>query len=90
MIPHVVEARHIGDHRIWLKFNDGLSGEVDLSSELDGPIFEPLKDVSYFRTFDVRYNTISWDNGADFAPEFLWEKLAQQRAPAESQKTARR
>lgn len=90
MIPHVVEARHIADCRVWLKFNDGLSGEADLSGELDGPIFEPLKDVSYFRRFAVRYNTISWDNGADFAPEFLWEKLARQQSPAESQKTARR
>lgn len=88
MMPHVIEAKSIGDHRVWLKFNDGLSGEVDLSGELDGPIFEPLKDVSYFRRFAVRYNTLSWDNGADFAPEFLYEKVAQQHAAAESQKTA--
>lgn len=88
MIPHVVEAKHISAYKVWLKFNDGLSGEIDLSGELDGPIFEPLRDLSYFSRFSVRYNTISWDNGADFAPEFLWEKLAQQQASADWQKTA--
>jgi hypothetical protein len=78
MIPHVVEARYIADYRIWLSFDDGASGEIDLSDELDGPIFEPLKRIEFFRHFLVRYNTLSWENGADFAPEFLREKLAQQ------------
>ncbi len=87
MIPHVVEAKHIRGYKLWLKFNDGLSGEIDLYDELDGPIFEPLKDPSYFSQFSVRYNTISWDNGADFAPEFLWGKIAQQQVPADWQKS---
>ena len=78
MIPHVVEAKHTGDHGVWLRFDDGACGEVDLSDELDGPIFEPLKDVEFFRQFLVRYNTLSWQNGADFAPEFLREMLARQ------------
>jgi len=76
MIPHVIEAKHLSGHKIWLKFNDGASGELDLSDELDGPVFEPLKDVEFFSRFVVRYNTLSWENGADFAPEFLREKLA--------------
>jgi hypothetical protein len=78
MIPHVIEAKYIREHRVWLRFNDGASGELDLACELDGPIFEPLKDVEFFRQFVVRYNTLSWQNGADFAPEFLRGKLAQQ------------
>jgi hypothetical protein len=77
MIPHVIEAKHLGGHQVWLKFDDGASGEVDLSNELDGPVFEPLRDVEFFSRFVVRYNTLSWENGADFAPEFLREKLAQ-------------
>ena len=51
MIPHVVEAKHIQGHRVWLKFDDGACGEVDLSDELSGPIFEPLKRVECFRQF---------------------------------------
>jgi Protein of unknown function (DUF2442) len=79
MIPHVVEAKHLGGHRVWLKFNDGASGELDLSDELDGPVFEPLRDVEFFSRFVVRYNTLSWENGADFAPEFLRKKLTLSR-----------
>ena len=83
MIPHVIEAKHLEGHRVWLKFDDGSYGELDLFDELEGPIFEPLKDVEFFRRFVVRYNTLSWQNGADFAPEFLHEKLAQQNIQAD-------
>ena len=41
-------------------------------------IFKPLKNVEYFRQFVVRYNTLDWQNGADFAPVFLRDTLAQQ------------
>jgi hypothetical protein len=71
----VVNARHVRDHVIWVQFKDGTEGEVDLSAELWGPVFEPLKDVEYFRRFTVaEYGTIAWPNGADIAPEFLYEK----------------
>ena len=83
MIPHVIEAKHLEAHRVWLRFNDGTCGEVDLCDELDGPVFEPLKDVVFFSQFLVRYHTLSWQNGADFAPEFLREKLAQQNIQAD-------
>jgi hypothetical protein len=58
---------------LWIRFSDGSEGEVDLSEELDGPIFEPLRDPAYFRQFTVNSDlyTIVWPNGADLAPEFL-------------------
>lgn len=73
----VVEARYVRDHVVWLRFEDGAAGEVDLSGELRGPVFEPLRDPGYFRKFVLSRDlgTISWPNGADFAPEFLYEKL---------------
>lgn len=73
----VVEARYVRDHVVWLRFEDGSTGEVDLSEELRGPVFEPLRDPTYFRDFVLSRDlgTISWPNGADFAPEFLYEKL---------------
>jgi hypothetical protein len=77
MILHVEEAKYLGGHRVWLRLNDGSRGAVDLADELDGPVFEPLKNVDYFRQYVVRYNTLSWQNGADFAPEFLRDMLAQ-------------
>ena len=67
----VVDAKYLHDYTVWVEFNDGINGEIDLSSELDGEIFEPLKNVDYFKTFQVCGHTLSWDNGADFAPEFL-------------------
>ena len=73
MFIHVVEARYIRGYTVWLRFNDGTSGEVDLSEELNGPIFEPLRDVEVFKRFTIAYHTLAWENGADFAPEFLRE-----------------
>ena len=75
MYYNVIEAKYVRDFTIWVKFEDGTQGEVDLAEELWGPVFEPLKDVKYFRNFEVaEYGTIAWPNGADIAPEFLYEK----------------
>ena len=67
------ETRYVGGHTIWLRFSDGTEGEVDLASELYGEIFEPLRQVEHFQTFQLHpeLRTIVWANGADFAPEFL-------------------
>ena len=77
MIPRVIDANYVKDYILHLHFSDGSEGEIDLEPDLDGEIFEPLKDVSYFRSFTVNHelHTITWPNGADFAPEFLYEKL---------------
>ena len=77
MIPNVIDAKYIKDYTLYLRFSDGSDGEVNLEHELDGEIFEPLKDISYFKDFSVNQelHTVVWPNGADFAPEFLYEKL---------------
>ncbi len=69
----VVNAEYQQEFKLFLKFNDGLSGIVDLNKYLDGEIFEPLRNIEYFRKFSLDTWTIGWDNGADFAPEFLYE-----------------
>ncbi len=77
MIPRVIEAEHIRDYVIHVRFADGIEGDVDLQNELDGEVFEPLKDPAYFRKFAVHpeLHTLTWPNGADFAPEFLYDKV---------------
>ena len=62
-------------HRFgWLRFREGRSGEVDLTHAMNGPVFEPLHDIEFFRQFRVHpeWETLVWPNGADMAPEFLY------------------
>jgi len=77
MVPKIVEARYAGGYRVWLRFADGVEGEVDLEKELWGEMFEPLRDRATFGNFrlDEELDTLVWPNGADFAPEFLYQQL---------------
>lgn len=53
MFIHVINANYIDNYSVWLSFNDGTEGKVDLSLELEGKIFEPLKDISYLKIFKL-------------------------------------
>ena len=79
MIPRVIEVKHIGGYRLWLRFRDGVCGTIDLTSELWGSMFEPLKDVTLFAQATVHpdFETVVWPNGADLAPEFLYAAAKQ-------------
>jgi hypothetical protein len=76
----VTDAKYLGEYRLWLVFNDGLSGEVDLSHRLHGEVFEPLKEQSEFAKvrFEPEMDTIVWPNGANLAPEYLYEQIVEQ------------
>ena len=82
MIPRLVEARHLGGFRVWLRFKDGLEGEIDLTHEIWGEVFEPLEDVAEFAKLkaDPELHTLVWPSGADFAPEWLWEQVKAAKA----------
>lgn len=71
-LPGVVKAEYRGEHRIHLGFNDGSSKTVDFRPWLQGPMFEPLHDLEYFRLFFLAGSTVCWPNGADIAPETLY------------------
>ncbi len=73
--PRLLDARYLGGYRVFLRFDDGLEGEVDLVDDLWGEVFEPLRRREYFARFSVE-NTLVWPNGADFAPEFLHARVA--------------
>jgi hypothetical protein len=77
MFLHVKEASFLHDYVLWLRFNDGAEGEIDLERELEGEVFGPLKDRQLFQRFrvDPELETVVWDNGADLAPEFLYENM---------------
>ena len=77
MIPRLIEATYVHHFVLHIRFSDGTEGEVDLEQELDGEVFRPLKDPAYFKQFTVNaeLHTVTWPNGADFAPEFLYDKV---------------
>ena len=74
---HVVEARYLGDYKVWLEFNDGRKGVVDLADELHGEEREALRDRDRFSQFYLDYGlaSIAWLDGPDFQAEFLYERL---------------
>ncbi|WP_420128960.1 DUF2442 domain-containing protein [Longimicrobium sp.] len=72
---HVDQVHALEGYTLRLEFNDGATRDVDLSDQLHGVVFEPLKDMAFFRRVAINFETgtIEWPNGADFAPEFLYE-----------------
>lgn len=75
MILHIIEAEVCGPHSLELTFDDGTYKRVNVFPLLDGPIFEPLHEPSYFArmVLDPIAGTVVWPNEADFAPEALYE-----------------
>ena len=69
----ITKAEYIEGYSVKLWFNNGEIRIADLRDSLVGPIFEPLRNVQYFMNFKILYNTLEWENGADFAPEYLHE-----------------
>lgn len=79
-LPSVIHAEYRGEYRIHLTFNDRTEGTIDFGPWLQGPIFEPLKDLEYFKRFFLDGGTVSWPNGADVAPETLYERAKSSKA----------
>ena len=69
----VIKADYLGGYRLKLRFSNGETRIADMESSLTGPVFQPLKDIEYFKKFSIPFNTVQWENGADFAPEYLYE-----------------
>ena len=80
-LPSVVRAEYVDNYRIQLTFNDGTSGAVDFVNWLEGPVFQPLLEGDYFRRFFLDGGTVAWPNGADIAPETLYEELSTRERP---------
>ncbi len=75
MFLHVTKLEYLEAYKLRLTFSNQIIQEVDLAQELYGEIFEPLRDLTQFQQafLNPETNTIEWPNGADFAPEFLYE-----------------
>jgi hypothetical protein len=76
----VVKIEYRGGYVYHILFDDGVEGEVDFSDyPLRGPIFAPLKDLDFFSQAKVEGGSIGWPNGADTAPETLYERTLASR-----------
>jgi hypothetical protein len=74
----VVEVRPLDGYRVFIRFDDGLQGELDLEPLL-APfkgVFAPLRDLARFREIYVDNHTVSWPNDLDLAPEVLYSKMS--------------
>lgn len=78
MLKDVVAAKAVGDYRLYLRFEDGAEGVVDLAPVLSfRGVFEPLRDPAYFAQVrvDPELGTVAWPNGADLDPDVLYARL---------------
>jgi len=83
-ITHV-EVLH--DHVVWLRFADGFERTIDLAPYLHGPIFAEIRTNPAAFTavhVDLEAGTIVWPNGADLAPDVLYEGRRSARMAAEA------
>lgn len=70
----VKDVDYCGDYMLELLFNNGVRKCIDLLPFLEGEVFGELRDLEKFTQYGLTRMTIEWANGAEFAPEFLYEK----------------
>ena len=74
----VTSARALANHRLWVRFDDGVEGEVDLRDFVmndQRPIVTALRVPEVFAAIRVEHDTVVWENGFDLAPEYLRANL---------------
>jgi hypothetical protein len=82
MAPYVIKAELREDYKIYIEFNDGLSGIVDFKDKITTDhreIIRELMDKNKFNKITVERHTVCWENGVDFAPEYLYDQIIMQK-----------
>jgi hypothetical protein len=79
MLTYVISAELRGDYRVYIEFNDGLGGVIDFAHKIASDhraIIRELADKNKFNKIKVERHTLCWENGVDFAPEYLYDQIA--------------
>jgi hypothetical protein len=72
MYPAVKKVKSVEDYKLLLTFSNGEKRLFNMKPYLNKGIFKQLKDVALFNTVRVSFDTVEWDNEADFDPEVLY------------------
>ena len=78
MLVYVIQAELCGDYKIYIEFNDGLSGIIDFKDKIatdHREIIRELADKNKFNKIKIERHTLCWENGVDFAPEYLYDQI---------------
>jgi len=91
MLKDIVEARYLGGYKVYLKYEDGVEGEIDLAEfiKFEG-VFEPLKEPERFMELylNKELGTICWPCGADLDPDVLYARLTKTAIPADADRVS--
>ncbi|MBI4727783.1 DUF2442 domain-containing protein [candidate division TA06 bacterium] len=70
----VKDVQYLSDFKLLITFEGDVKKKVDLAPYLDGDVFEPLKNIEFFKRVKINkdIDTIVWENDADFSPDFLY------------------
>ena len=82
----IVAVHVVGPHRLLLRFDDGIEGEVDVAREISfNGVFEPLRDAAFFSQVRIEpdLGTIVWPNGADLDPLVLYARVTGRPLPTD-------
>jgi hypothetical protein len=82
MMPRVVKVAPLSQYRLHVEFDDGVARKIDLSGELDGEVFQPVRDEAVFRQVTVdEFGSVCWPNGPDLAPDATYSELTVKPPP---------
>lgn len=72
MYPSVTEVTPTDEYCLYISFDTGERGVLDMRPFLGFGIFRSLKNETAFRQVRVSFDTIEWPGGIDLDPEFVY------------------
>jgi len=86
MLDRIVAVEVRPDYRLWLRFEDGLEGEVSVGHLVGRGVFAAWEDESAFQKvfIDEESGTVAWPGGLDLAPDVLHSRLSDASSPLSS------